>query len=174
MPAGWLLTEDGKAHIRIVIASLVGGPSPVLVSKLKGAVARITNTQTKSFLNEAICAFEYGLLRSAVVLSWVGAASVLYEHTIAHHLSAFNGEALRRDPTWRSAKTSDDLSLMKEGAFLDILVVIGVLNKNVKEFLKNNCLALRNAAGHPNSFNFGPAQVEAHVEHLILNVFQKY
>lgn len=174
LPAGWLLTDEGKRQVKILLSSLSGGPSPVLVSKLKVAVAGIKNGQSRLFVEEAIDAFEHGLLRSAVVLSWVGAVSVLYDHVIAHHLSAFNAEAHRRDGSWRAARNSDDLSLMKESTFLENLAAIGVLSKNVKEFLKNNCLALRNAAGHPNSFTFGPVQVEAHIEHLVLNVFQRF
>lgn len=115
-----------------------------------------------------------------MVLSWVGAISLLYDHIITHHLAAFNAEASVRIVDkhgvsgWKLAKSKDDLALMKESTFLDILADLSILGKNVKEYLKNTCLGLRNSSGHPNSFVLGKAQVEAHLEHLALNIYQKF
>jgi hypothetical protein len=63
---------------------------------------------------------------------------------------------------------------MKEHDFLDVLNAIGVLGKNVKQELQNNCLQLRNSCGHPNSFKVGEHRVAAHIETLIQNVFSKF
>jgi hypothetical protein len=141
---------------------------------LRKELARIKDSDTRAFVDEAVSCLERDLKRAAVVLSWVGAVSVLYDHVVAHKLAAFNAEASRRDNKWRTATTKDDLLRMKEADFLDILTAISVLGKNVKEHLKNTCLNLRNSSGHPNSFRFGKHTVEAHLEALILNVFQKF
>jgi hypothetical protein len=106
-------------------------------------------------------------------LSWVGAVSLLYGHVAANRLSAFNAEATRRDARWKVARTEDDLALMKEHDFLNVLEAISVIGKSVKQELQA-ALTLRNACGHPNSFKLGPARVAAHVESLVLNVFQKF
>jgi hypothetical protein len=65
---------------------------------------------------------------------------------------------------------------MKESDFLDIIgsPPISLVGKNVKEELKNNCLRLRNACGHPSSLQIGENRVSAHLEVLILNVFAKF
>lgn len=68
----------------------------------------------------------------------------------------------------------DGLARMKEHDFLDVLHAIGVLGKNVKQELQNNCLQLRNSCGHPNNFKVGEHRVAAHIEILILNVFSKF
>lgn len=90
-----------------------------------------------------------------------------------HHLVAFNAEAQRRDPKWRSAKNADGLARMGESDFLNILEHLSVIGKNVKQELEAS-LKRRNGCGHPNSLQIGENAVAAHVETLILNVFAKY
>jgi hypothetical protein len=123
-------------------------------------------------VSEAIGCLEARLLRAAVVLSWVGAVSQLYEHVVKAFLPLFNTEATRRDSKWRPAATPDDLVRMKEFDFLNVLEAISVIGKNVKQELQQ-CLALRNACGHPNSLSLGEARVASHIETLILNVYTK-
>lgn len=171
LPDGWILTSRGRA---LVESSFPGAPPPAIIAALRVLLPAIKSDDTKDFVAEAIKAYEASLFRSAIVLSWVGAVSLLYDYVIANELTAFNAEATRRDPAWKKAKTKDDLALMKESAFLDIIAAISVIGKNVKEHLKNVCLGLRNSAGHPNSMVFGKAQVEAHLEHLVLNIYQKF
>jgi hypothetical protein len=93
------------------------------------------------------------------------------EAKLHHQLSAFNVEAKRRDAKWRGAKTTDDIGRLKEYDCLEALASIGVLGKNVKRELQDNCLALRNRRGHPNSRKLSSARVAAYLEVLILNVF---
>jgi hypothetical protein len=148
-------------------------PTAKSAVNLRAYLATIKDADTLSFLDEAVTCLETGLLRAAVVLSWVGAVSVLYRHVINNSLAAFNAEATRRDAKWKPARTEDDLALMKEHDFLNVLEAISVIGKSVKLELQNS-LGLRNACGHPNSYKLGPARVAAHVEALILNVFQKF
>ena len=121
-------------------------------------------------MKEAIACFENRLYRAAVVLSWSGAVSVLQNHIVNKRLTDFNAEAQRRNRKWRDALNSDDLGLMREYEFLDVLESLSVIGKNVKFELKK-CLQLRNGCGHPNSLSIGPHQVAAHLEILLLNVF---
>jgi hypothetical protein len=105
-------------------------------------------------------------------MSWVGAISVLYDHVITNHLENFNKEAIRKN--WKLIKTRDDLALIRESDFLDAVAAISILGKNVKEHLKNTNLNLRNSCGHPSSLKLGKHIVEAHIEFLLLNVFEKF
>jgi hypothetical protein len=172
---GWELTADGRKHTAGLLASLgqVTSPTPKLVTNLRGFLGKLTNPDTRAFVKEAISCLEGRHLRAAVVLSWVGALSVLQENVFRNHLGAFNMEATRRDPKWKPVKTKDDFGKMKESTFLDILENLSVIGGNVKKELKN-CLELRNSCGHPNSLSIGENRAAAHMELLILNVFVRF
>jgi hypothetical protein len=168
---GWELTREG--HDRVSgIAGLApqGAVSSAAVRALEAHIQAISNPPTKEFLIEAANCIAAGLRRAAVVLSWVGAVSVLQDEVIKNHLSAFNAEAVRRDKRWREAKTADDLGRMKEADFLNVLESLSIIGRNVKLELES-CLKLRNGCGHPNSLKIGETRVAAHVETLAQNVF---
>lgn len=172
-PEGWALGPAGKQHVATLAAKLNGGQPAIINQSLRLLIPKLPNEEAKAFVGEAISCYEAKCYRAAVVLSWVGAVAILHNHVITNCLAAFNAEASARDKDWKSAKVADDLGQMKEDKFLDILVKIAVLGKNVKELLKNNCLALRNACGHPNSVQPGENMVAAHLEILINHLFTK-
>jgi hypothetical protein len=173
-PEGWALGPNGKQHVLSLVSKLSGGQPAIINQSLRLLIPKLPNEEAKAFIGEAISCYESKCYRAAVVLSWVGAVAVLHNHIITNHLAVFNTEALARDPNWKAAKVADDLGLMKEDKFLDVLVKISVLGKNVKELLKNSCLALRNACGHPNTVQPGENMVGAHLEILVNHVFTKF
>jgi hypothetical protein len=147
-------------------------PPPPAVD-LRKEMAKITNSDTRAFVDEAVRCYEGKLHRSAIVMSWLASMDVLYAYVLKHHLKAFNNEAARVSAKWKAAVTADDLALMKERDFLDRLAAISMIGKNVKTALVE-CLDRRNGCGHPNSLKIGPQAVGHHIETLILNVFQKF
>ncbi|MBV8276342.1 MAG: hypothetical protein JO170_13935 [Verrucomicrobia bacterium] len=168
----WEITLEGRKRL----ANLGIGkslPTTSELSSLRAHAASIKNNQIKAFIEEAISALEYRLFRAAVVFSWVGAMGLLYEHVLQNCLTPFNQEATKRNPKWKAAKSSDDLALMRENDFLQILPTISVIGKNVKQELEQ-CLTLRNACGHPSSLSIAEHRVAAHLEILILNVYSKF
>jgi hypothetical protein len=172
-PQGWEITNKGKQHLRDLG---FGGAGPVAIhiaSRLRTKLNDIKNTDTKAFVEEAIECYEAELYRSAIVMSWLAAMDVLYQVVYSKHLHQFNLEASRVDTKWKSASSVDDLSRMKESDFLDRLVGLSIIGKNVKAELKN-CLDRRNGCGHPNSLKIGSATVDHHLEILLLNVFQPF
>lgn len=171
--AGWELTQPGKSHVASICGPLLPSVTALVVSGLRKQLPVIKSTTTKSFVEEAIKALEAQLFRAAIVLSWVGAVSVLYDHVVACCLSDFNAEAGKRDTKWKSAATADDLSRLREHEFLQVLVAISVVGKNVKDELEV-CLKLRNGCGHPNTLIVGEHKASAHIETLIQNVFTKF
>ncbi len=175
LPEGWILTSTARRELaQAFLPTAAIKPTVPLLATLRAHSAMLANADTKAFLDEAITCCEAGQLRAAIVLSWVGAVAVLYEHVARHKLNDFNIEAQRRDARWRPATNPDGLARMKEHDFLDVLNAIGVLGRNVKQELQNNCLQLRNSCGHPNSFKVGEHRVAAHIETLIQNVFSKF
>lgn len=174
---GWELTAKGNQHVARIAGPLMNSPVPKVASSLRSHLVKVGNADTQRFVEEAIACFESRQHRAAVVLSWVGAVSLLYDHVVAHHLSAFNVEATARTAAsknpWQSAKNADDLARMKESEFLVILEKLSVIGKSVKKQLEQ-CLDLRNGCGHPNSLKIAEHVVAAHIEILILNVFARF
>lgn len=170
---GWELTNSGKEKVIQLAGAAISGVTPKIASSLRSHLSTISNSDTLAFLEEAIRCYETKLYRSAVVLSWVGASSLLYDHVFMHKLAEFNAEATRRDAKWKMAKNKDDLANLKEHEFLQILHSISVIGKSVKDELEG-CLKFRNGCGHPNSLKIGENRVSGHIETLMLNVFSKF
>jgi hypothetical protein len=167
---GWELTSTGQAHVRSIAGPYIATPLLSTASSLRSHLPAISSLETRTFVEEAIRCLEANLLRASVVLSWVGALSLLYDHVISRKLSEFNVEAKKKDPKWKLASSRDDLAKLKEHDFLQICHAISIIGKSVKDELET-CLKLRNGCGHPNSLKIGELKVSAHVESLMKNVF---
>ncbi|MCE9612599.1 MAG: hypothetical protein K8R23_20550 [Chthoniobacter sp.] len=174
LPDGWILTVGGREHVSSKLLGNASTPLSSASQNLHDELKKIAHVETRHFVEEAVGCLNAGLLRAAVVFSWVGAIAVLHTYVLHNQLVAFNVEARRRNVKWKDAKTADDFASIKESEFLDILVAISVLGKNVKEQLKNHCLGLRNSCGHPSSLKLGENTVAAHIELLVLNVFARF
>ena len=172
-PLGWEISDAGKQYLRNLGVISISPVAVQIATDLRAELQKISDVNTLTFVEEAIKCYEAELYRSAVVMSWLAAVDVLYKHVSKFHQSSFNAEAKRVNAKWKNAKTSDDLGRMREADFLDRLVAISVLGKNVKEELKE-CLDRRNACGHPNSYKIGANTVAHHIEILLLNVFKKF
>lgn len=170
---GWELTSRGFAFISSLVAKEIPSIAHQQAETLRDQLSKIANRNTAKFVEEAIKCFEVKAYRAAVILSWVGAVSILYDYVLLNCLAAFNAEAKRKNPKWKDATTEDDLTRMGEQDFLIILQAISVIGKSVKQELEN-CLKLRNGCGHPNSLEISENRVAAHIESLILNVFSRF
>lgn len=170
LPSGWRLTTNGQLRVQQLGFS---SPEIVIPDTLREVASRLSDDRALSFVNESILCLEAGCFRAAIILSWIGALSILYSHVLSNHLDEFNAAAKKRNPRWKAALKYDDLSNMRESAFLEILCDISILGKSTKQELEN-CLRLRNACGHPNTTEIGPQRTRSHLETLILNVYQKY
>jgi hypothetical protein len=168
-PNGWELREfpESLKHLRRS-QSATGGT----LHRLRNRLSNISEP-SRSFIEEAVACLEHDLYRSAVVLSWVGAVALLFDHVISHKLNEFNTAAGIRLSKWRPAVTADDLARIKETEFLDVLEAISVIGKSVKKQLIN-CLDLRNGCGHPNSLRIADHTAAAHIEVLLLNVYTRF
>ena len=170
-PQGWEITEPGKQHLRNLGVTKLSPAAVHVATDLRAELAKLKNDSTRLFVEEAIKCYEAELYRSAIVMSWLAAVDVLHNHIHQNHLAAFNAEAKRVDGRWRDANTTDDLGRIAEADFLDRIVAISVIGKNVKKELKD-CLDRRNGCGHPNSLKIGANTVAHHIEILLLNVFE--
>lgn len=172
LPKGWEITEIG-AYFLLEQRLTSVSPARQYQNDLRKIAAVVASDNTKAFLEECILALETGLLRSATILSWVGAISILYDEVLLNHLSNFNAELKKRYPKKKQIKSTDDLATLKEYEFLQIIHAVSIIGKNVKQELEQ-CLQLRNACAHPNSLNVGERRIASHLEILILNVYRKF
>lgn len=169
----WRLLQAGRDYL-----STKGVSSPSVLTRpqedIRVYLSKISNPEIRSFVQETMLCLEAGALRAAVVMSWVGAVAILYEHVLKHHLTDFNQEAKRRNlQKGKDATTLDNLAAMKESDFLDVLEGINVFGKNTKQELQS-CLQRRNGCGHPNTHIIGAQTVAHHIEVLILCVYSKF
>lgn len=148
-------------------------PSIGFVKKLEGRLAGLSDPQVSSFVREAIDCLNAGHLRAAVVLSWIGAVAVLQSYVVSNHLVEFNTDAKSNALLKRDSRGTSDFSRVKESDFLDSAERIGVLSNAVKKELKV-CLERRNNCGHPNDYVVTETAVAAHIESLIIHVFERY
>lgn len=172
-PQGWELTDPGKVHLRnLGVAKVSPGAMQVAVD-LRAHLSKISDDQTRDFVEEAIRCHEAELYRAAIVMAWLGAMDVLHRHVFDNRLSAFNAEASRvTGGKWKAARSRDDLGKMKEVDFLDRIEGLSIIGKNAKAQLMV-ALDLRNGCGHPNSLRVGVNKSAAHIETLLQNVFEK-
>ena len=173
MPGGYEVAEKGHARLEELGITKLPPAAAKVAQDLRRHLASIKDETTRAFVAEAIQCHEAALYRSAIVMSWLAAVCVLHNEVVTNHLSAFNIEAKKVDAKWKTAATSDDLGRMKESDFLDRIAAIGIVGKNVKAQLVAG-LNLRNGCGHPNSLKVGANVVAAHIEMLLLNVFDKF
>lgn len=172
-PSGWEISPEGRSEVIKLASEYNIEPPKKISTSLRSHLATIQDDQIRAFVSEAIECFECGLYRGAVVLSWVGAVSLLYEYVLQNKLTKFNAEAKRRDSRWKVAKKREDFGRMKEFEFLQILTAISIIDKSVKLELEKR-LQLRNSCGHPTSLRISENIVAAHIEVLILNVFSQF
>jgi hypothetical protein len=170
---GWELADGGKQHLHTLGVSSVRPAAVQVATDLRDLLSKISDPDTRAFVEEAVQCYEYELYRSAVVMSWLAAMHVLKVEVLNKRLNDFNTEASRVDTRWKAAKTTDDLGEMKEFNFLERLQGISMIGKNVKEQLQA-CLRTRHGCGHPNSLKLGERTVSHHIDLLMQNVFNVF
>ncbi|MCM2354911.1 MAG: hypothetical protein NDI63_14920 [Pseudobdellovibrio sp.] len=170
---GWTLTSNGKSSLKEKLG--IGEVKEAkIITSLRDHLPKIKLTQNREFIEEAIRCFESKCFRAAVVLSWTGAMGVLYDEVIKNHLTTFNRNLMAKFPKSKTIVSFDDLALLSENDFLELAYSSSVIDKNVKMHLQNTGLKLRNSCGHPNTFKVSEHQVQAHIELIMLNVFEKF
>lgn len=168
---GWELTDRGKQLLTDKGVNLCAPPTAKVAQELRSMLDRIQNIDAKAYAEEAVQCLEYNLLRSAVVMSWIGALHILYDFVVSNKLQQFNAEERSKNIKWKDVETIDELAkTMKESAFLDKLESMRFVNNSQKKELLE-CLNRRNSCGHPNSYRIRSSTVVHHLEVLLANVY---
>ncbi|MGJ5006331.1 hypothetical protein ACQR05_01075 [Bradyrhizobium oligotrophicum] len=176
VPTGWTVTEAcKKSLVERGLMNAAGVLTPV-TEALERYLTDVHDSEKARFVEEAVQCVKNKSYRSAIVLTWVGAVYLLYQHVLKHKLSEFNQEGRRRfqKKGWSDVSDVDGLATaVTESIFLNMLEHIGVVTKAEQKELQN-CLDRRNTAGHPNSASFEEVTVGAHIHELISKVYSKY
>lgn len=167
--AGWEITKAGRSKL-LTLGIDQGAPGVEVATHLRAFLARVTEPNVRSFVEEAVRCHEHRLKRSAVVMAWLAAVHVLQHWVFKKHLTSFNAELKRIGGKPAQIRTMEDFDLLKESDFLDRLSSASLLGKSRKAALKR-CLDFRNNCGHPNSLKVSETAVAAHIEVLLENVF---
>ena len=170
---GWEITNAGKEYLRKLGVTKISAAAIQVAADLREELLCIRDKNTHSYVEEAVCCYEAGFHRSAIVMSWIGAVAVLHKYVYENHLTEFNREAKRVNSKWKDANTIDDFVKIKEADFLDRIPALSIIGKNLKTELKD-CLNRRNSCGHPNSLQVSANTAALHLEVLLLNVFKVY
>lgn len=173
LPEGWKLTEAGRRQLKA--AGWEGRPTHIvnLYDDLNDAISKIKNEERRSFLREAMQCYANEHYRSAVVLSWSGAVAVMHDYIFAKSLMQFNQEARRQGMIKRDIEHVSELQDVKDFFLLQVANSIGLLDKNQRVELDAR-RQFRNACGHPSALRIRERMVSAHLESLILNVFDRF
>ena len=173
LPTGWTVTAQCRKELEDRGLFHPTGVLTPVTQALERYLADVHDPDRARFVEEAIQCVKNAAYRAAIVLTWVGAAYLLYKHVLDNRLDDFNAEARRRNSKWKDAINEDHLAAISESEFLNILEHIRVLTNAEHKELKN-CLDRRNTAGHPNSASFQEVTVGAHIHELISKVYAKY
>lgn len=175
VPNGWTVTEACKKSLADRSLMSPAGVLTPVTEALERYLTDVHDAENARFVEEAIQCAKNKSYRSAIVLTWVGAVYLLYQHVLKNRLAEFNREGVRRfQKGWSDVSDVDDLATaVTESVFLNMLERIGVLTKAEQKELQN-CLDRRNTAGHPNSASFEEVTVGAHIHELISKVYRKF
>ncbi len=173
LPGGWTLTKDGRCYLEKYGVNHKSAAIKEIDKNLRKQLLKIADKNTQDFIQEAIQCHEYGLNRSAIILSWVGAIYLLYDYVLRNNLDEFNDDARVRIKKWKDVVDHDDFSAMSERNFLDTLCRMSVISKHTKKSLIE-CLDRRNDSAHPNTMKVDDITVAHHISLLLSNVYQPF
>lgn len=143
------------------------------INEIKEFIDGIEKENIKSYFNELVLNLENQCYRSAIIMSWVGAVSVLQEYVFKNKLDKFNDAGKNRNSKFKEVESMGDFANHKESDFLEIICSAGIIDRNVKKIL-NHCLDDRNISGHPNEAVLSKQTALKQVEELINNVYKKF
>jgi hypothetical protein len=173
LQSGWKLLPPG---VELLKQAGMGLDAPLIGEirhDLRKHLTQVGDAERRRFLEEAIGCFDAGHSRAAIVLSWVGAAHILQEHIVTHHLTAFNAAGVDRFPNFKPIRNIRDFGPLTEDDILQLCQDASILSKAEKQELKER-LGLRNRCGHPNPLVVEEHVAASHVATLLKNVYTRF
>lgn len=130
-------------------------PVKVQVSaQLEDFVAKVKNTNERSFLIEAINCYRVEAYRATIILLWILTIDHLQNYIFGSKLNEFN-VALAKNPDKKISKivNYDDFGELKESKFIELAKSAGIISNDIRKILDEK-LGIRNSAAHPSGITF--------------------
>lgn len=143
------------------------------INEVKAFRNNIQNENIKGYFNELVLNLENNCYRSTIIISWVGAVSILQDYIFNNRLDDFNTCGQSMYQKFKEIESLKDFTSLKEYDFIEIIGKMGVVDRNVKKIL-HQCLEDRNISGHPNEAVLGKQTALKIVEELINNVYKRF
>lgn len=167
----WNLTDSGRERVRV----LLGLPKADVevehdVGTLEDVVAKITDADTRNYLEEGLKCLKVGALRACTVFLWVAAIRTIQASMMTKGGGSVTAALQKHDPKARPIKSLDDFAHVKDATALLAAKELGILDKNQKDTLAE-ALNIRNRCGHPGKYRPGVKKVSAFIEDITSIVF---
>ena len=147
----------------------LGRPSAQNVSaSLQGTLTAIGDPAVRSYLEEAITAFEQNLLRASIILTWCVAYGLFRSWLYRNHLAVINNVMSQ----WKvpfQISTLDDFQELTESVVIENSRKAKVITKEQHKTLKT-LLDQRNSYAHPTTKIVSPAISEAYLDTVLREV----
>lgn len=167
---GYALERSYSTHLE---QTYLGRPvTRHLATSLRGTLAAISDAAIKSYLDEAIAAFEHDHRRAALILTWCVAYGLVRDWIFRNHLAALNAATMAWKTPIQVSKL-DDFQEITESVVIDTARKAGVLSKEQHKTLKQ-LLDQRNSFAHPTTKPITPAIVEAYIDTVIREVLPAF
>jgi hypothetical protein len=176
-PARYVKVRGGyvleRAYAAEIKRNYLGRPAAKhLATSLRGTLSAISDAAVRSYLEEAVAAFEHGHMRAALILTWCVAYGILRDWLFRNHLAALNGVFGRWKKPFYIAKL-DDFQELTEAVVVDNARTAGIVSKEQHKTLRQ-LLDQRNSYAHPTTKPITPSIVEAYIDTVIREVLPAY
>jgi site-specific recombinase XerD len=128
---------------------------------------KVKDKEERDYLLEGIKCFKANALRAGVIFLWTAAVYKIQKKCLTQSVGYINTELKKIYPKAKDIKVIEDFEYIKDEFLLDLACNIKVLDKTIKEELKNTCLDLRNKCGHPGKYKPKAQKIKAFVEDII-------
>lgn len=169
---GYRLERGAMDDIRVIVES---EPKRVQVSKdLFELVQKLTDSQEKSFAQEALNCFGVEAYRATVVMVWSLAIDHLQKYIFGKKLQEFNAAvSSHSDKKMTQVVDYDDFSNFRESRLIELMRSANIITNDVRKLLVEK-LGTRNSAGHPSGITISGHKTTEFCLDLIENILLKY
>lgn len=129
---------------------------------------KISSTEQRAFLEEAICCYEIKAYRSSIVMIWLLTMDSLITHVLNNGKDTFNSTQ-KISSKKRKVERKSDFEEFKENDILEAMRSANMLTKEQHKIL-NQKLDIRNSAAHPNSTTFKEPKVNSFIQELVEDI----
>lgn len=166
LESGALATLDKKYGMRA---------ATIQVDRLLAELpSRISITNEREYLEEALLCFRHGAFRATIVMVWNLAYGHLCNVILKGHLAIFNGQLLKSFPKAdiSEIKKVENFQELKETQVLQVCKSSGIISSSLHKVMKEK-LDRRNVAAHPSGISITQLTAEEYIRDLVDNVILK-